>query len=322
VNNFWKDEPLVSRGLEQVQSRIEQTVSGARGFIRPYLQQLLTQQGKMLRPACVLLSSRAEGAAADEDETADLAAGVELIHTASLIHDDIIDEAPLRRGESTLHSRIGNRKAVVAGDYLMAKAFSLFSSVPADRIRPQVVSDRIGRLCESEIDQDGEMGDFSISIGHYLRRIGGKTAALFSLSCYLGAASSNLSRLQQHRLSRFGYTLGMAFQIQDDILDYRGDERHLGKETARDLQAGIATLPLLCALQNDSSGALAQLLKSHPVRADEACDMVLRLGGPAEAESIAEAYHRRARRELSRLPAGEASVMLGRLLDRLTGRSR
>ena len=166
------------------------------------------------------------------------------------------------------------------------------------------------------------MGDFSISIGHYLRRIGGKTAALFSLSCYLGAASANLSRLQQHRLSRFGYTLGMAFQIQDDILDYQGDERHLGKETARDLQAGIATLPLLCALQADSSGALAQLLKSHPVRADEAYAMVLELGGPEKAESIADAYHRRALREISRLPAGEASELLKRLLERLTDRNR
>ena len=324
MSDFWISFPSVYQGLTLVQRRIEDIVSASRGFIRPYLQDMMGTQGKMLRPACVLLSAQMGEKQDQEDLITNLAAGIELIHAASLVHDDIIDEAPMRRGAAALHKRIGNRRAVVAGDYLMAKAFSLFSQASLERINSRTVSDRIGRLCESEIDQDGEIGDFTISRTHYLRRIGGKTAALFSLSCYLGAAAGGVKPLQVRRLSRFGYNLGMAFQIQDDILDYQGDHQSMGKKTGRDLSAGIATLPFLCARDKDRSGKLLKLVSDIPhdeSSVDEAVSMVSSLGGVQCASEIAEAYQRRSLHELALLPDVPAREILGELLHRLTDRS-
>ncbi len=323
MNNFWNNEPAVDQGLALVQRRIDETAAGARGFIRPYLQEKIRQQGKMLRPACVLLCSRMGEGGSDQVRLAtDLAAGIELIHAASLVHDDIVDEAPLRRGEPTLHSIIGNRKAVVAGDYLMARAFSLFSHSSIERIDAGKVSDRIGRLCESEIDQDSEIGNFFISVTHYLRRIGGKTASLFSLACYLGAAAGNLSPLHVRRLTRFGYNLGMSFQIQDDILDYSGDREQMGKEAGKDLQDGIATLPLLCSLSRDT-GELRSLVSSHPMnneQLEQAVGIIISLGGVDDARNISSRYQKRALQDLHALPNSESREALARLLHRLTDR--
>ncbi len=323
MSDFWKEFPSVYQGLSLVQRRIEDVVSSSRGFIRPYLEELVNVQGKMLRPSCVLLTSWIGSGADYPDLIADLAAGVELIHAASLVHDDIIDEAPIRRGVPTLHSRIGNRRAVVAGDYLMAKSFSLFTKASLERINSRTVADRIGRLCESEIDQDGEVGDFRISRTHYLRRIGGKTAALFSLSCYLGAAAGELNPLQIRRLSRFGYNLGMAFQIQDDILDYQGDDRSMGKEAGKDLRAGIATLPFLCARDRDPSGELLRLAEDMPMddeRFERAVSLVVSLDGPDCAGSVAQRYQKRAERELAGFPDTAHRDVLLKLLHVLSDR--
>lgn len=324
VNSFWESEPFVDRGLAQVHERIIAVIRRSRGFIRPYLEEMMVEQGKMLRPACVLLSFHAgEQGSGNEDHAVQLAAGIEMIHTASLVHDDIIDGSSLRRGEAALHSRIGNRKAVVAGDYLLARAFSLLTGLSDENISSDTVSDRISRLCESEIDQDSETGDFSVSVQHYLRRIGGKTASLFSLACYLGAQAGKLSPLQVRRLSKFGYNLGMSFQIQDDVLDYLGSRSDMGKETGKDLREGIATLPVICARSRDTSGELASKLCAYPDL--DFGDIIKRtkdLGGISDAQAYARRYRRLAERELKFLPETEARIILQQLPDRLSRRRR
>ncbi len=324
VNSFWESEPFVDRGLERVHERTAEIIKGSRGFIRPYLEEMLTQQGKMLRPACLLLAFHAgEHGGGNEDHAVDLAAGIEMIHTASLVHDDIIDGSSVRRGESTLHSRIGNRKAVVAGDYLLARAFSLLTGLSDENISAEKVSDRISRLCESEIDQDSEAGDFSISVQHYLRRIGGKTASLFSLACYLGAQAGKLSPMQVRRLSKFGYNLGMSFQIQDDVLDYLGSRTDMGKETGKDLREGIATLPIICACSKDSSGKLAAMLSGYPdLDVKAIINRTKELGGLSDAQAYARRYLRLAEGELKGLPNTEAKMILQRLAQRLSSRRR
>lgn len=324
--DFWSQEPLVSRDLDLVKLRMEEAVSQARGYIRPYIQEVIRQQGKMLRPACVISASKF-GKEERSGLSIDLAAGVELIHLASLVHDDIIDQAEVRRGEPTLRSRIGNRKAVVSGDYLLARAFSLLTRESADQIDldPRRVSHRISRLCESEIDQDGETGDFTISISHYLRRIGGKTASLFSLSCYLGAAAGGVPLLQSRRLTRLGYHMGMLFQIQDDILDYNGKEQQMGKDAGKDLLEGVATLPVLYALKQDSSGELSSLLSRRPLDSAglvRAVELVDKLGGLHSANQMAERYLHRARRDLEMLPSGEARKFFFKLLTVLINRQQ
>lgn len=321
-NEYWDHDPHLSKRLEDVRGVIREILSGARGYIQPYLRDIAAQQGKMLRPALLILSSWT--GSAEESEVTALSAGIELIHAASLVHDDIIDEAATRRGEPTLHRRIGNRKAVVAGDYILVRAFALLSQQDIKHsYNPSVVSDRISKLCESEIDQDSEIGNFFIPRHRYIRRIGGKTAALFSLSCYLGAAAGKCEAGHVRSLSRFGYNLGISFQIHDDILDITGRKHLTGKDTGKDLSVGIATLPLICALEQDTQGILKRMLQDYTPGASMTGDIIAlisELGGTEAAGRIAQRYEMRAARELSRLPASDARESLGRLLGKLAGR--
>ncbi len=322
-NEYWNQDPLLAEWLEHVRVNIKGTLSGARGYIRPHLQDIASQQGKMLRPALLILASWVGSGSSQQEEVTALAAGIELVHAASLIHDDIIDEASARRGEETLHRRIGNRKAVVAGDYILVRAFALLSQDMKRSYDSKVVSDRMAKLCESEIDQDSEIGNFFIPKSRYIRRIGGKTAALFSLSCYLGASAGKLDAGQVRALSRFGYNLGISFQMHDDILDITGRPNRMGKDVGKDLTVGIATLPLICALEMDRSGKLKRMLDGA-VPGDRQIPEIIaeihRIGGVDAARRTARSYEQQANRELSRLPACDARESLSRLLHRLAKR--
>lgn len=314
IHDFWKDAPEIEKELERVDNEIYRSVSSAHGFIKEHIQDLITQQGKKLRPACVLLSYQIVSEKLPSDTVYRLAAGVELIHLASLIHDDIIDDADRRRGKPALHAKIGNKKAIVAGDFLLAKAFSLLSREEVDSLNPSVVSQRITRLCESEIDQDSEIGDYSISKSHYLRRIAGKTASLFSLSCYVGAQAGEASRTTVMLLSRLGYNIGMAFQIRDDILDYSGDSRNLGKAIGKDLESGIATLPLILALKNERSNKrdslhshLSSFKQSNVDSKKRIIKLIHDLKGVENSQNMVDDYLRLAKRDLKKLTPNTAN---------------
>ncbi|MDK2858815.1 MAG: hypothetical protein PWP25_1, partial [Sphaerochaeta sp.] len=170
MSDFWDDEPHIQAQLQVVRKTIGQTVATAHGFIKPILEDHVNSTGKMLRPALVLITSMI----GDQDRSEDairVGSVIELIHLASLVHDDIIDRAPKRRGNTSVYAKIGAKQAVLAGDFLLARALSLVSGKDS-----QVVSRALTRLCESELEQDAGQGDFFIDRNTYLRRIGGKTA--------------------------------------------------------------------------------------------------------------------------------------------------
>lgn len=321
---FWNAEVEIKEQLEAVHSLIVSTVGEARSFIRPALLEHVQAPGKMLRPALVLITSKL--CEKDNlDEAVNVAAGIELIHLASLVHDDIIDAAPKRRGRATLYARVGAKQAVLGGDYLLAKAMGL--SANAEAFNAQVVSNAFSRLLESELDQDSEVGNFFISQRTYLRRIAGKTASLFALCCYAGVALAQAGPVLEMKTHRLGYALGMAFQIQDDILDYDGSASHLGKETGSDLRCGIPTLPLLLALEEErrrGTEELARLLKRGPLNkrsTAKVVSLVADLGGIDGAREVEDRYRRRAEKDIATLPNSEVRRLLTGLLATLSTRS-
>jgi heptaprenyl diphosphate synthase len=331
MQNFYEHAPALKQELQSVQATIEKTVESAHAFIRSLLRSHVQSGGKMLRPALVLLCSQL-GEASDREQAIKIASVLEMIHLASLAHDDIIDSAKTRRGVPTLFAQAGAKQAVLAGDYLLARALALVSAGESSEIvNSQVVSNALARLCESELEQDAGQGDYYISKTTYFRRIGGKTASLFALSCYAGASVGKLTGVEQMVCHRIGYAMGMAFQIQDDILDYVGTKEKLGKHTGKDLKEGIPTLPLLLALEaeqemTEQDRKLTALLgaKGKPLSKasiTKAVALVETLGGVQKADSIAQSYKDRALRDIQTLKNQEIATQLTQLFEKLAIRS-
>ncbi|HZJ88451.1 MAG TPA: polyprenyl synthetase family protein [Sphaerochaeta sp.] len=324
MQDFWHQEPLLKEQLADVHALILATVSEASPFIRPLLLDYLAKPGKMLRPALTLITSTL-GDTEVTEQVIEAAAIVELIHLASLVHDDIIDEAPKRRGVPTLYARVGAKQAVLAGDYLLAKALALVSAVEA--LDPLLISRSLSRLLESELEQDASVGQWHISEQTYLRRIGGKTASLFGLAAYTGAVVSEQDRAIANRVHRIGYRLGIAFQIQDDLLDYTGNSDCLGKATAVDLRSGIPTLPLIYALQEEQlrgTDTLATLLASKRLtkgKLQRAVALVTELGGIERTKAVEAHYRSAALVDIATLKNPAVEGQLRGLLARLSHRS-
>ena len=324
-------DPLLRQELQSVQASIEKTMESAHAFIRSLLRSHVGSEGKMLRPALVLLFSQL-GEESDRAQAISVASVIEMIHLASLAHDDIIDAANTRRGIPTMFAQHGAKQAVLAGDYLLAQALGLISQNDLkDAMNIRIFSKALARLCESELEQDAGQGNYFISKTTYYRRIRGKTASLFALSCYAGASVGQLSDHELMICHRIGYAMGMAFQIQDDILDYVGKEEKLGKHTGKDLKEGIPTLPLLLALEAeeglpDKERRLTRLLQSkkkplsQPAVA-KAVVLVELLDGIQKADNIAQSYKDRALRDIQTLKNTTISTQLSQLFEKLAQRS-
>ncbi|MDX9809167.1 MAG: polyprenyl synthetase family protein [Sphaerochaetaceae bacterium] len=328
MEGFWKDDIELANDLATVRERMQEVVDNSHGFIRKLLQTQVNSGGKMLRPALVLLSSQL-GTNPRKEQVLKIASILEMIHIASLIHDDILDMALTRRGVATLYAKVGAKQAVLAGDYLLSKAISMIGSNEDNGVKASAVANAFSRLCESELDQDAAQNDFFISKSTYIRRIAGKTAALFALCCYSGAATADASEHQQYLMHRFGYAFGMSFQVQDDILDYVGNEQDLGKQTGRDLQCGIPTLPLIFALEEERRRGpkrpLAALLTdrgSHLNNKDtaKAVSYVIQLGGIERATAVSDMYRNRALRDLQSVDNAEVAAKLKALFVKLINR--
>jgi heptaprenyl diphosphate synthase len=327
MENFWGNDPVLDSDLQRVRELIKDSVDKSHGFIRPLLVSHVGSGGKMLRPALVLIAARL-GKETAKDSVLRTASIIEMVHLASLIHDDILDMAMTRRGLPTLYARIGAKQAVLAGDYLLSRAISLVSDRSGD-LQAATVAAAFSRLCESELDQDAGQNDFFITKSTYMRRIGGKTAALFALSCHAGAAAAEASKPDQALMHRFGYLFGMSFQIQDDMLDYIGNANDLGKQTGRDLQCGIPTLPLILALERernvDGKRPLAALLMDKSGRLNskdtaKAVAKVIELGGIEASAAVCNAYRDRALHNLECLSDSRVAGQLRELFIRLSNR--
>lgn len=208
---------------------------------------LLKAGGKRLRPALVMITSRAGTPGARETDLA--AAAIELVHVATLYHDDVIDETDTRRGAPTVHSKWGLEVAVLSGDYLFAQG-SLLGATAGGEVSA-ILAGAIAEVCEGQIAETSSLGEARRSPDEYRKTIGQKTAALFAAGCELGAATSGADAERRAALISYGRQLGLAFQVVDDLLDLVGDPDVTGKVPGTDLREGVFTLPVLLAAQRD-----------------------------------------------------------------------
>jgi octaprenyl-diphosphate synthase len=247
-----KDISTVTRDirpdLDRVEEQLETWSRSTNPLTAEVSRYVLRKRGKRLRPALVLLTSRLFGPGPEEGVF--LASLVELIHTASLIHDDIIDRAETRRGAESVHSRWGPNITVLLGDYLYIKSIGLSLQSRHDRII-RLLADVSAEMIEGELDEYAVGGDLAISEEQYLAIIDKKTASLFSACCRIGAVLGGASEAEERNLAEFGRSLGLCFQVVDDLLDFTGDESLLGKPVLSDLAEGRVTLPLIHILKTD-----------------------------------------------------------------------
>ena len=280
-------------------------------------------RGKQLRPTLLLMSGQAVGRVTDDHHT--LAAVIEMIHVATLLHDDVLDEADVRRHVATVNGRWNNETAILLGDYLFTHAFHLAASLPTTRAA-RLVGAATNRVCEGELTQVASRGDLDLSEETYFRVVDGKTAELCAVACELGAEYAGGTSEEAAALSRFGRHLGVAFQIADDLLDLHGTGRETGKTLGTDLWKQKLTLPIIRLLATASerdAEAIRRLLK-HPNEATRtALEPYLRESDAVSyASSRAAEFVRRAEASLRPLPPSPAKRCLMQLARAAVARRR
>ena len=216
-------------------------------LIRQISEYIINSGGKRLRPALVLLSAGAFGYAGGQHHV--LAAVVEFIHTATLLHDDVVDESNLRRGNATANALFGNAASVLVGDFLYSRAFQMMVGAGSMRVM-EVMADATNIIAEGEVLQLLNCNDADIDEARYLQVIHYKTAKLFEAATRLGAILGNASAADEEAMAVYGMRMGTAFQLIDDVLDYSGDHAETGKNVGDDLAEGKPTLPLIYAMKN------------------------------------------------------------------------
>lgn len=295
--------PKVLKDLEKVEQALNEVVVDYPSLLRESALLTISAGGKRLRPALVLIAGQA--GKYDLDRLMPVALAVELVHTATLVHDDVLDEAESRRGQPTVHARWGKGRAVATGDVLFGKAFEILSQ-GSDAQAIEVMAETSLALSLGELMQQEAAHQVDEDLEKCLARIRNKTAVLFSACCRLGALASQAREEDVLALSGYGENLGMAFQIYDDVLDLTADEKVLGKPIGTDLRDGTVTLPILYALRElrgnttgDSQGfpalakGLRKLLKKEMLTEEEvnqAIEIILKTKAIETAKAKAEAY--------------------------------
>ena len=237
---------LVAQDMARVDDVISHRLSSGVPLVGQVAQYIISAGGKRLRPVILLLTC---GALNYQDERKySLAAVVEFIHTATLLHDDVVDESTLRRGRPTANENFGNPASVLVGDFLYSRAFQMMVDAGSMRIM-QVLADATNVIAEGEVLQLMNMHDASLDEAAYLRVIRSKTAKLFEASSRLAAILAQTSPQLEEACAEYGQALGTAFQVIDDVLDYEGNAAEMGKNLGDDLREGKATLPLILAMQ-------------------------------------------------------------------------
>ncbi len=312
----------VARELEEVERVLAQTLASPRPHTRALVEHLGHYRGKRLRPALLLLTARACGRLTPAHPV--LAAVVEMIHTATLVHDDVLDAASVRRHVATVNAGWGNQTSVLLGDFLFTHAFHL-SSTLGDVRACRIIGAATNRVCEGELQQVGERGNLELSEAEYLDIIDAKTAELTACCCRLGALFSGAAGDVVERLASYGRGLGMAFQIADDLLDYLGEEDTTGKSLGTDVEQLKLTLPLIHLLEHaprEQAARVRQILRAPGTHRREQLNPFLHESGAfAYARKRAEEFAARAAGELDCLPPSEHRTLLKTLTDRVVHRN-
>ena len=308
----------VRADLERVEQTLRDSVDSGEPFVREAASHLLGAGGKRFRPMLVLLSGHLGDA--NDPRLVPCAAAIELTHLATLYHDDVIDEASVRRGVPSANARYDNTVAILTGDYLFARSSSLAAGLGTYVSR--VLADTIAALCEGQIMESEHSGTDTQTVDRYLAVVERKTASLLATSCHLGAWLAGAAPEHVAAATEFGRTVGIAFQLSDDILDIAGREEESGKVPGTDLREGVWTLPVLETLAGRADGAdrLRKALDGGDVA--DALDLLRSNGSIDLALDAVGDWAGRAREALAPIPAGAARTALEQLATFLTDRTR
>lgn len=272
--------------------------------IRRYTAHLAASKGKMLRAASVLTCAQGEDHLIPASSVL-MAAAIELVHLATLVHDDVIDEADIRRGKPTLRKVSGNKIAVICGDYLLSQAIRLAASIPdRNKYFELKFQDHLASLCLGELSQLVNNNNFSLTPLQYFRIINGKTAVLFEAAFLAGALISGESAETCRLYGRLGHYTGMIFQLTDDCLDYESDQATAGKDVQTDYEQSVITLPLIFAMMADpgfKSQLVTASVQGHKLARPEIQRSVLTSGGLVRTHRVAQRYGAKAEAVLSQL---------------------
>jgi heptaprenyl diphosphate synthase len=312
----------LSRGLEAVEARLREVVSSSHPLLDLSSRHLADAGGKRVRPMLTLLAAHLGNPTAPE--VVDAAVVVELTHLATLYHDDVMDEADVRRGTQSANTRWTNTVAILTGDYLFARASDLTASLGTEATHIQ--SRTFARLVEGQIAETAGPGESEDPVEHHLQVIADKTASLLSTSARLGAMLAGASAEDVETVAAFGEAYGIAFQLSDDLIDIDSDAVTLGKTPGTDLREGIRTLPVLLVLaQDDAASARLRELLSGQLGNDSQLAEALRLlrehPAMSEARGRLTAYVDQARSVAGRLPAGPCRDALLALTDFVLART-
>lgn len=313
---------LVERELDDLRGRLRDVGRGAHPTFSAAAHHLFGSPGKLLRPTLVFLAARF-GPQGSSRMIVDLAESLELVHTASLVHDDIVDRAELRRNVPTVNAVWDDDVALIVGDYLFAKAYALAAVLP----KPEViamVAQTVFALC------DGELAEVSAPArmpteAEYLERIELKTASLYAACCQGAAILADAEPEHVAALGAYGTNVGLAFQITDDVLDLVGSDHDLGKEVGRDLAESMPTLPMIYAVSEaDGSGLAERIVKPEkdPDEIRELLAIIRATRGVDRARARADAFHREAIAALDQLPDRPERDSLREIADFVVARER
>jgi heptaprenyl diphosphate synthase len=311
----------ITAGLIKVEGVLHAVVHSDVDFVNQAALHLVKAGGKRFRPLFTLLS--AQFADGNTDEVITAAAAVELVHLATLYHDDVMDEATMRRGAKSVNARWDNTIAILTGDFLFAHASGLVANLGSDAAR--IIAETMGKLVTGQMRETVGPGENDDPVRHYLDVIGQKTGSLIATSGRYGGMFSRATAEHTEALHRFGDLIGTAFQISDDIIDIASPADESGKTPGTDLREGVRTLPMLYALAQDPDPRLAELLDG-PITDDDAVDEALTLlrksPGLEQATRTLSDYADRARAELATFPPCSARDALDMLARYVVARTR
>ncbi|MED4400710.1 heptaprenyl diphosphate synthase component II [Metabacillus fastidiosus] len=295
--------------LDIIEEELKRITASNYPLITEASLELIEAGGKRIRPVFVLLS--AMFGAYNIDVVKHVAVALETIHMASLVHDDVIDDADIRRGKPTIKAKWNNRIAMYTGDYLLASSLVAMTNIENPEAH-KILSKTMVEVCLGEIEQIKDKYNYEQSLRTYLKRIKRKTALLIAVSCQLGAVSAGASEDLHRKLYWFGYFVGMSFQITDDILDFTATEKELGKPVGSDLLQGNITLPVLFAMKDADIRAEIEKVSAETT-ADELkpiVEKIIRTDAIEKSYALSELYLEKAFAILKYLPRGRAKSTL------------
>jgi heptaprenyl diphosphate synthase len=300
---------FLNSDINTIEKRLEETIQADSLLLKRASLHTLQAGGKRIRPVFVLLAGKF--GRYDINVMKNVAVALELIHMASLVHDDVIDDADLRRGQPTVKAKWDNKTAMYTGDFIFALSLELMSDINKP-LAHKILANTIVEVTVGEIQQIKDKYRFDQNLRDYLRRIKRKTALLISASCQLGAIAADVDESIHKKLYLFGYYVGMAFQITDDILDFTSSEEELGKPAGSDLLQGNITAPVLYAMENET--IRHEIEKVHqniePVQIQSIITLIKESGAIEKSIALSDMYLDKALRVLEDLPTNKAKKTL------------